>query len=340
MNSWIERYISDVVRRLPERERDEVSRELEANIADMLPDNPSEQEIIRVLNGLGAPSKLAEQYRQKPRYLISPAMYDLYISVMKMLIPIVAIVIAGVSVLAEIMQYSGDWSPARLFGGMVSGAVEGALQAAFWVTLGFAIAERSDTFKSKEWTVDDLPKQPAHKPLDPKGVAISRSGTITGMALTVFFTGVVTLMIVHGESFLILVRNAKVYQPFSQTALDRSLPYILVLGCLSLVVSGLKLYRGRWDIPLCTANAVYNVVWVSIVIYMLHWPDLFSTEFLEFAEVTFTAKGDILSYLAEGGTATIISAILIFIALIDTGVAGWYTWKGMQKKTSFSASHD
>jgi len=92
MNDMIGRYIYDVTRRLTKNERSEIKRELESSITDMLPDNPSGQDIIDVLTKLGAPRILAEQYRQKPQYLISPAMFDNYFSVLKEVTAIVAIV--------------------------------------------------------------------------------------------------------------------------------------------------------------------------------------------------------------------------------------------------------
>jgi len=61
MKQLIDRYIYDVVRRLAEKDRDEVSRELESNIYDMLPDDPSEEDIRKVLYDLGAPCGLAEK---------------------------------------------------------------------------------------------------------------------------------------------------------------------------------------------------------------------------------------------------------------------------------------
>lgn len=326
MNDMIERYIYDVTRRLPDTERGEVKRELEASIADMLPDNPGEQDIIDVLTKLGSPRILAEQYRQKPRFLISPAVYDLYVSALKMVTLIVALVCAFSGAFSAILSISGPESIGELFEKAISHAVEGALQAAFWVTLGFVIYDHTGTHKKHTWSVNDLPRLP-----DQDGVRISRSGTIVGMALTVFFTSIIILMIVRDEWLFTLVRGAEVINPFTQAALNRSSLYLLLLGILSLVVSGAKLYWGRWNAPLCAINAAHNIAWVSIVIYMLHWSDLFSDEFLAFAERLYTANGDILKYISSGGTVNIISAIFILVAVIDTGVAGWNTWKGMRE---------
>lgn len=325
MKEMIERYIYDVTRRLPEMDRGEVKRELEASITDMLPDNPSEQDIVDVLTKLGAPRILAEQYRQKPRYLISPAVYDSYISVLKTVALIVGLVCAFVGAFSGILSASGLESIGELFGRTTGFAVEGALQAVFWVTLAFVIADRCGTHKKHTWTVRDLPSVP-----NQNGVRISRSGTIVGMALTVFFTGIIIMMIVRDEWFFVLVRGTEVINPFTQSALHRSIPYIILLGILALAVRGLKLYWGRWNVPVCVINAAHNLIWVSVVIYMLHWPDMFSGEFLSFAERTFTADANILKYISSGGVTNVLSALLILVAVVDTGVVGWNTWKGMR----------
>jgi hypothetical protein len=76
MDNLIERYVYDVTRRLPEKEQEDVRKELTANIYDMLPIQAGEEAVKTVLLNLGPTYDLAEQYRQKPNYLISPATYS------------------------------------------------------------------------------------------------------------------------------------------------------------------------------------------------------------------------------------------------------------------------
>ena len=57
----IERYVYDVTRRLPEKEREDVMKELRANIYDMLPEGASEDAVKKVLYELGSPVSLAEK---------------------------------------------------------------------------------------------------------------------------------------------------------------------------------------------------------------------------------------------------------------------------------------
>lgn len=327
MNNLVERYIYDVVHRLPENERDEVRRELESNIADMLPDNPSEDDIIAVLSSLGAPSKLSVEYRQKPCYLISPAVYDSYILVLKKVMLIVALAVGCAMVLAEMLNFQEAETIgtliSRIISSAISGAVQGVCAAAFWVTVGFVIAERRGLYKEKAWTVNNLPDLP-----DKKGVSLSRSSIIVSMALNVFFTGLFILFINNYGSLLILSFNREVIHPFTQEALYRSIPYILLLSFLSLAVSGVKLYYGRWNVTVCIVNLLHHIIWVPVVINILHWSDLLSADFILFAERTFTADMDILSYIATGGIMFIISAALILAAVVDSVVGIGKTYKG------------
>ena len=324
MNKIIERYIYDVTRRLPEKERGEVKRELEANINDMLPDETSEQDIADALVKLGEPRILAEQYREKPRYLISPAMFELYISVLKMVVPIVAGFLACIGLLTTAV-FSSDSTITEIFTAAVSGAFEGALQAAFWITIGFAIADHKG-IKPKPWSVGDLPRLPEND-----GAKIKSSSAIGAMITSAFFTVLIIYIITNSQWVIIRARGAEVIYPFTEATGMRMIPFIIVLGILAVIISALKLYWKRWNIQLCAANAIYNITWVSIVIYILHWNDLFSEEMIEFAN-TITAEFGALNDITAGGFIMFFIAVLIFAALIDTGVSVWHTWKGTRER--------
>ena len=70
-----ERYIYQVVRRLPKNQRDEVGMELYELIGDMYEEQP---DIEKVLEKLGDPSSFAKQYGAKERFLIGPEYFDTY----------------------------------------------------------------------------------------------------------------------------------------------------------------------------------------------------------------------------------------------------------------------
>jgi hypothetical protein len=339
-NETIERYLYDVTRRLPEKERGEVALELRTSINDMLPDSPSENEIARVLEKLGNPRIMAESYRNKPRYLISPAIYDMYISVLQTVVIIVAVVCACTGIVSVffsdafggLLQGGANAGDAagligERIGEIISVMLDGALQAALWVTLGFAVADRAGYKGKTRWSVSDLPKLPVANE-----AAISRASSVAGMVLTLFFTSLIVAAINRNELFFVYSNGHEIINPFSREALVRFIPYLVVLGAMEFFMDGAKLFWGKWNVPLCALNALHNFAWVSIMIYVLRWEDLFSSEFLNFAGRTFTPEGDVLSYISSGGTVAVICALLILGAAIDTVSAGVKTFKGMNRQ--------
>jgi hypothetical protein len=162
MNDLIERYICDVVNRLPENSRVEVKKELRANIEDMLPENPTEEQIKKVLIELGSPRTLANRYRNKQRYLISPEWMDEYIKTLK----IVLIVFGSISLLFGLIDHILNPSAVTLFGvvmevlgQVISEVIQSMFRAFAIVTLIFVIIEATSVKSKKEpWNPDTLPK--------------------------------------------------------------------------------------------------------------------------------------------------------------------------------------
>jgi hypothetical protein len=75
----IDAYVYEVTRRLPLKSREDIALELRSIIDDMLPDNPTEEEIKDALSKLGDPAVLASRYLERPMYLIGPKVYDIYL---------------------------------------------------------------------------------------------------------------------------------------------------------------------------------------------------------------------------------------------------------------------
>ena len=104
----IEVYILEVTRRLPEKSRKDIALELRSTIEDMLPDHYAEEDVKKALEKLGNPATLASGYRDRPMHLIGPRYYDLYVSLLKMILPIAG-VIALISMIASyFFTYNGE----------------------------------------------------------------------------------------------------------------------------------------------------------------------------------------------------------------------------------------
>ena len=166
----IEVYIQEVTRRLPEKMRTDIALELRSTIEDMLPEAYSEEDVKGVLNQLGNPAVLANGYKDQPMHLIGPRYFDLYVSLLKMIVPIV-VVISLITIIAQsFIGYNGEESILNvvitIFTEGIVSTIEVGIQVFFWLTLTFAIIERLDkdkdpqpvTSSMEKWTADDLKK--------------------------------------------------------------------------------------------------------------------------------------------------------------------------------------
>jgi len=137
-------YISGVTRRIPKNMRQDVSRELESLITDMLEKRcgsvvPTEHDIKVVLAELGGPFELAAKYGPD-RSLISGKYYYVYILTLKIVLLCTAF---GITLADIINLFSGKgvWYMAIL-------NWVGSLWIGFWIAFGivtfvFAIIERA-----------------------------------------------------------------------------------------------------------------------------------------------------------------------------------------------------
>lgn len=134
----------------------------------MLPDDYNEDDVKDVLEKLGNPAALASGYRDQPMHLIGPRYFDVYISLLKMIIPIAAVV-AVISMIAEyFIGFAGEEAILNVVITIISEGIwriiEVGINVFFWLTLVFAIIERTDKGKEqyplsaslKKWTPEDL----------------------------------------------------------------------------------------------------------------------------------------------------------------------------------------
>lgn len=278
----IDRYIYAVTEHLPADSREDVSNELCANIEDMLPDNATNDDVRAVLEKLGNPIKLANEYYQTKKYLIGPSLYDSYISVLKLVVGIVAVVFVSISLLdmmltpsgnAELFEMSID-SFVNMFIGisvnMLVAAIQGITQAFLWVTLTFAILERTKInegklpFTNKKWSIDDLPTLPI-----PDKKKISRGETIFSMFCTVFFTALLYFKPQLIGWYMKGIDGLILREPFFVVEhLQYYIPIIVLLAIFQLCIFVYKFITMRWDLPLAIANAIHNTA-SSILVYVM-----------------------------------------------------------------------
>lgn len=282
----IDRYLYAVTQSLPEDIREDVSRELQANIEDMLPENPTETDVRKVLERLGNPINLAEEYSPNKRYLIGPALYDSYFSVLKLVTGIVIAILSSITMLKWIFNPTIDSNLTNMiinfFAEMLATVIQGVIQGALWVTLSFAVLERTGInegkipFIKKKWSLEDLETIP----LSDKR-KISRGETLFSMFCTVLFT---SLVYFNPQLIALYVKGANgVIQVTPLFSIERLQSYIFVIVLFSVIQLSIFIWKFismQWSFPLAMVNAIHNIALTILVWVVISDKYLFNQDFI------------------------------------------------------------
>ncbi|NIL32950.1 HAAS signaling domain-containing protein [Bacillus thuringiensis] len=307
----IDLYIQEVAKRLPEKNREDITLELRSTIDDMLPEDYNEKDVKSVLEKLGSPVSLANGYLDRPMHLIGPRYFDVYTTLLKMIIPIAA-VIALISMVAEnFIGYSGDQAVLnvilQLIGKGIGGIFEVGLHVFFWLTVVFVILERTDKDKGieplttslKKWTPDDL----KNISYIPKKKAISKFEVFGGLMWTAVWA-----TLYFYANYLVGVYNGtanglKFVSPtFNQDVLLQYWPIVVIMIVFEICISLYKLVQGQWTQRLAIGNAILQIAGTIVFIVIVVNPHVFNAGFITYLANAFTISSEeFKTWLIVGG---------------------------------------
>ena len=300
MTTLTDRYVHDVVRRLPTSQRSDVDAELRSTIADMA-DSVGERD---ALIALGPPADLASSYRGD-RALIGPSLFPDYVRVLRLVLVIAVPALAALSVLGVVT--GDDASLAAAVVEMVGGATTAAIQAAFWVTLVFAAIERfgspDETISPEAWNPDDLPPVP-------EAPRVGLGDAIAEIVLTVIL--VVVLFGQHRWSPLEDAQGDPV--PVLEPDLWSG-PMWAVIALL-LAGAGVVLMahaRGSWSWPLAIATTAIDLAMLCLVAWLAAAERLVNPEFLR--RLTEEVDRDTLISPSVPLIVVVVGALLVWDAV-------------------------
>ena len=292
----IELYIQEVTRRLPEKNREDIALELQSTIEDMLPEDHTEQDVKAVLLKLGDPVTLASGYRDRPMHLIGPRYYDVYISLLKMILPIAAVISLIALVGDNPFRDTGNTvmeAILKIIGKGISSIISTGIQVFFWLTLSFAILERLDTSKDQSPLTKDL------KPWTPENLKdipnISKKKAVPMIEVFASLLGLSVFAALYFNAANLLgvyeKRNGSlifVTPSFNQDVLNS---YWLLVSCVIIIgvlLTIYKLFLGRWTLKLAFFHAIYQLLYTLAFIIIISNPDLLNPEFLAYQRTLFS----------------------------------------------------
>ncbi len=279
----IDRYVYAVTQRLPEQQREDISKELYGLIEDMLEEQaplsePTPEAVEKVLLQLGHPSAMADKYRGHDRYLISPVMFESYLTTLKIVLWAILLSMSVVFVIESIVE-----PPSILghFTGYLVSLFSAGAQGFLWVTVVFAFidygARKKYTTSSKlsmEWSPSDLP--PISDPQSQIKLSEPVSGIIfTVLCIVIFMFGpeLIGAYRLHDDVVTsIPLMNADVFSKY--------LPFIGGLGVLGVMREILKIIVRRRTLTILIFHISTSLLGLIFAAILLNTPGFWNADFL------------------------------------------------------------
>ncbi len=259
-----DRYVHEVGRRLPRRQRADVKAELHSLLADALQDRLAGGEAedkaapeaaqVAILEEFGPPEKVAAQYAPPRRYLIGPRVFEIYL--------IVAASVAGslslvFLIILPLLTIWGDGEPLRVLGSYYVEILDdylGIILASFGsVTLSFAILERvlpksafEDKEKKEPWDPRSLPKIEDPSRVQIGGLIVETVFIVIALIVFNFFPQWI------GLNYVASVDDAPrrwfSIPLLAPTFFSAYLPLLNLLWILNIGLNLVLLRQGRWQL--------------------------------------------------------------------------------------------
>ncbi len=317
MNSLIERYIYDVTRRLPDASRADVKKELEANISDMLPENYTEEDVRKVLTTLGEPRILANGYRTKQRYLISPEKMDDYLRILKIVLIVfgsISFVFGMIDAILHLEATTVIGIFAEVFGKTISEVIQSLFRGFAIVTLIFAgIDAYQLSEKKSSWSLEKLPVFPKEGQSK-----ISRTGSFVGLVVTSVFGVIFIYFLFNHAQYLGWYENitqwTMITPMFNDGPIQTFIPIFIVSLTLSIFVQILKVKYGVWNLQVGLAYTLSQIVSVGTFIIFINYPNLINPAIFTQAATVFGGNATEFSQVFDQAT----TGFGVFIGIVVT----------------------
>ena len=352
----MERYIYQVVRRLPREQRREMSLELQELIGDMRETEPSME---AVLTRLGDPAVFARQYQDGRHYLIGPEYYDTYgwfVKIVLICTVVTVLVVSGLEGVREGLMLSGVNGAESVFlsavygiGGGLANLASACIGVFGGITLLFAAIERGlvkvDRKKEKQWNVRELEGASGRKtlwtpdylsPVPNKKAVISRGDSIVSIVFLVIFC----ILLIFAPRFFSAVfpeGQATVVIPvFNLEQWNRILPFFLLSLLIGLGDEIFRLVAGHYCKPVMISSLVCGCLQLVLAFLVLKVFPFWNPDFAVQLQVQL---GDqippaLAGFLARWNGDTVSSILFAFLAvltLIEMGVTVYKTLRYSSK---------
>jgi len=304
-----DRYVQAVVRRLPERSRSDVARELRALLDDEVDARTAsgvtaKQAERDAVESLGDPARLAASYANRPLHLIGPEHFLEWARLLRLLLAIVLPCLAGALILAGLLENAAAGEIAiETFATLLAVAVH----LCFWVTVVFAMIERfaPNTRTGEAWNADHLDA------VEPDRVT-QRSSLVSA---AVWFVIVTTALVVQQFAEPVIAADGTRAPVLDPALWTWWLPYFIAVSFAELVLVFVAYRRGTWNLT----DAVLNIVTAGA----------FAVPFVVLAARQQLASPELMRLIVEATDAEVLGILTSLVIAVAIVAALWDSVDGV-----------
>lgn len=330
----IEKYLYDVVRRLPEKQKDDIEQELRILIDDMIAEREDAGETDRevsikaVLHELGEPARLARSYRGENNSLISGIYYDSYIYILKIVLICVAVSLVIANIVSAVVKVvEAEMDVAIMWSGlfqMVS--IPSILLSVFGgITLAYAIMERCHVKleDTEPWSVEKLPEIPYKKEVIKRSESVT--GLVFGILVAVMFICIPQLMGAWVKQDGVMVSIPL----FNLSIWNKILPLFLISIIAGLIDTFVKLFIGKYNYFVMIVTIVTDAASLGVCFFLFKKFPVWNTSFISEIQVlsgrAVSSLNDALTYFNTARFTDLFLWIISLCFLLDIGTTVYYT---------------
>lgn len=311
-NDLIERYVYAVTKRLPAKNRQDVSQELESLIDDMLTERcgeraPTDKDIRVILTELGTPNELYAKYDEDAdKSLIGQPYYSTYKFVIKIVLISVAVGLTVANLILQIMEPKSGFEAVAQWGAQV---YDSLLAAFAIVTLLFAVFSRKGINLDEGFNLNSLPAVPK------KTQEIPVWESVWGIVLCVVF---VAVMLMVPQVFCAITTNGEVTSmvPIFDTQVLRGGWYLIVaFGALGIIREVVNLMERRYNKKVMLTSVVTDTASAVLSILWLNNDSIINPDFRSNMQVLFAGESDFICNIFEKFNLFFLFFILLALAL-------------------------
>lgn len=310
-----DRYVWAAVRTVPAAQRAELEPEIRELVGDSVEAKlaagvPAAEAEHAALAELGDPELLAASFSDRRLTLIGPSYYLVWWRLLKVLVSTVVPAVAAIFFVVRFLQADGRFGDqlGSAIGGTVVISLQLTVHICFWLTLTFAIIDRTTASDDilTEWTPERLPDIPADNGRNQLELGAS-------LSLTALWAAALVWQAVDSPVEDAAGTPIDVLQP---DLWSFWLPYFLVLAFLE-GAHAVAVHRGGWNWPLAGMKLLLNVAFAVPAVWLLASGELLNPEF--FAQLGWPQA-------AQAGSTTSVITMLSII-----GITAWDSLEGALK---------